>query len=144
METKELIAAVRLCGSSPKIDQCKECSYYAGGDMSKCIPNMTGDAAASLSALQAENEQLRAGLEREKMMCQHTAEVAWAHEAELEKVRRERDAAVSDLETIMAYGGGNLDTCQFCKNGQCYARGGTRLCYPEWRGVKEDGKANER
>lgn len=63
---------------------------------------------------------------------------------ELEKVKRERDAAVSDLETIMAYGGGNLDTCQFCKNGQCYARGGTRLCYPEWRGVKEGRKANER
>lgn len=58
--------------------------------------------------------------------------------AELEQVKRERDAAVSDLETVMAYGGGNLDTCTFCKNGQCYERGGTKLCNPEWRGQKED------
>lgn len=57
---------------------------------------------------------------------------------ELEKVKEERDAAVSDLETIMAYGGGNMDTCQFCKNGQCYQRGGTKPCLPEWRGQKED------
>ena len=59
-------------------------------------------------------------------------------EARAEKAEKERDAAVSDLETVMAYGGGNLDTCQFCKNGQCYARGGTKLCFPEWRGQKEE------
>lgn len=59
-------------------------------------------------------------------------------EARAEKAERERDAAVSDLETVMAYGGGNLDTCQFCKNGQCYVRGGTKLCLPKWRGKKED------
>ena len=58
--------------------------------------------------------------------------------AELEQAKEERDAAISDLETIMAYGGGNLDTCQYCKNGQCYARGGTKLCLPQWRGQKED------
>ena len=75
------------------------------------------EAATALSTLQAENEKLR---------------------AELEQVKRERDAAVSDLETIMAYGGGNLDTCQYCKNGQCYARGGTKLCLPQWRGQKKD------
>lgn len=57
---------------------------------------------------------------------------------ELEKVKAERDAAVSDLETVMAYGGGNLDTCQFCKNAQCYARGGAKPCLPQWRGQKEE------
>ena len=57
-----------------------------------------------------------------------------ALQAENDRLKRERDAAVGDLETIMAYGGGNLDTCQFCKNSQCYARGGTKLCIPEWRG----------
>ena len=71
-------------------------------------------AAAALSTLQAENAQLR---------------------AELEQVKWERDAAVSDLETIMAY---NSDTCQFCKNGQCYVRGGTKSCLPKWRGQKEE------
>lgn len=59
-------------------------------------------------------------------------------QAENDRLNRERDAAVSDLETIMAYGGGNLDTCQFCKNSQCYARGGTKLCIPKWRGLKEE------
>ena len=59
-------------------------------------------------------------------------------QAENDRLRRERDAAVGSLETIMAYGGGNLDTCQFCKNSQCYARGGTKLCLPEWRGAKEE------
>ena len=75
------------------------------------------EAATALSTLKAENEKLR---------------------DELEQVKAERDAAISDLETIMAYGGGNLDTCQYCKNGQCYARGGTKLCLPKWRGMKED------
>lgn len=55
-------------------------------------------------------------------------------QAENDRLNRERDAAVCDLEIIMAYGGGKLDTCQFCKNSQCYARGGTNLCLPEWRG----------
>ena len=75
------------------------------------------EAATALYTLQTENEKLR---------------------AELEQAKAERDAAISDLETIMAYSGGNLDTCQYCKNGQCYARGGTKLCLPQWRGPKED------
>lgn len=54
-----------------------------------------------------------------------------------EKAMEERDAAISDMETVMAYGGANVDTCQFCKNSQCYARGGTKLCLPKWRGKKE-------
>ena len=57
--------------------------------------------------------------------------------AELEQVKREKDAAASDLESVMAYRGDNLDTCQFCKNGQCHVRGGTKQCLPQWRGPKE-------
>ena len=53
----------------------------------------------------------------------------------LERVTAERDAAVSDLENIMAY---NTDTCQFCKNNQCYVRGGTKPCLPKWRGPDGD------
>ena len=78
------------------------------------------DAAVALSTLQIENERLR---------------------AELEQVKREKDAAASDLESVMAYrgdNGDNLDTCQFCKNGQCYVRGGTKQCLPQWRGQKEE------
>lgn len=53
------------------------------------------------------------------------------------KVKTERDAAVSDLETIMSYAG-NLDTCQFCKNAKCYKRGGTHPCLPKWRGPQKE------
>ena len=64
MDIEKLIEAVKLCGSTPKVDQCKKCTYWAGGDMSKCIPRMTEDAATALSTLQTENEKLRAELER--------------------------------------------------------------------------------
>ena len=67
-------------------------------------------------------------------MCQEAADALEQFQAENGRLKREKDAAVGDLETIMAYGGGNLGTCQFCKNSQCYARGGTKLCIPEWRG----------
>ena len=116
MNIEKLIESVRLCGSTPKVDQCKQWAYWSGGDMSKCIPRMTTEAATALSTLQAENEKLR---------------------AELEQVKREKDAAASDLESVMAYRGDNLDTCQFCKNGQCHVRGGTKQCLPQWRGPKE-------
>ena len=59
MDIEKLIEAVKLCGSTPKVDQCKQCTYWAGGDMSKCIPRMTLDAATALSTFQAENEKLR-------------------------------------------------------------------------------------
>lgn len=55
-----------------------------------------------------------------------------------EKAEHERDAAVSDIETLLAYGGTNFDACLFCKNRYCYARNGTKPCYPEWRGPQED------
>lgn len=46
MDYKKLSDAIRLCGSTHKINECKEkCPYYAGGDMMKCIPVMTKDAA---------------------------------------------------------------------------------------------------
>lgn len=71
-------------------------------------------------------------------LLREAADVLEQLQAENDRLKRERDAAVGNLETIMAYGGGNLDTCQFCKNSQCYARGGTKLCLPEWRGPKEE------
>ena len=91
----------------------KECDRTNKGCQARRILQ---DAATALSTLQAENEKLR---------------------AELEQVKREKDAAASDLESVMAYRGDNLDTCQFCKNGQCHVRGGTKQCLPQWRGQKE-------
>lgn len=59
MDIEKMVKAVKLCGSTPKVDQCKQCTYWAGGDMSKCIPRMTLDAATALSTLQAENEEMQ-------------------------------------------------------------------------------------
>ena len=81
------------------------------------VQDVLRDAATALSMLQAENEKLR---------------------AELEQVKRERDAAVDDLETIMFVGGQNTDTCMYCKNAQCYGRGGSQLCSPQWRGPRKE------
>lgn len=117
MDYKAMAVAIKLCGSTPKVDQCKkECPYWDDGDMSKCIPRMTEDAATAITDLLARAEEA---------------------EARAEKAERERDAAVSDLETIMAYGK-SVDTCTFCKNAQCYTRGGTKICFPKWRGQKEE------
>ena len=84
-----------------------------------CGEERAKEAVELVRKLQTENERLR---------------------DELEQVKREKDAAASDLESVMAYrgdNGDNLDTCQFCKNGQCYVRGGTKQCLPQWRGPKE-------
>ena len=74
----------------------------------------------------------------EKIVLEYQETIVPGYRKLAEKAMEERDAAVSDLETVMAYGGGNLDTCQFCKNGQCYARGGTKLCLPKWRGKRSE------
>lgn len=115
MDYNKLAEAVMMCGSTPNVPQCRKCPYWAGGDMSQCIPRMTADCATAITALFARAE---------------------AAEARVEKAERERDAAVSDLEYIMAYG--NSDACQLCKNGQCHIRGGTKPCLPKWRGQKEE------
>lgn len=56
---------------------------------------------------------------------------------ELEWVTKERDAAVSEIESIIAYGLHLPNTCPFCKNEQCKMRGGTEPCIPKWRGIQE-------
>lgn len=94
------------------------------------------EAATALSTLQTENKKLR---------------------AELEQVKRERDAAVSDVSDILAeveeirrgYGVDNADAdaafadlcgnyCAKCSN-NCYEEAGDYRCKNyEWRGMKED------
>lgn len=133
MDIEKLIEAVKLCGSTPKVDQCKQCAYWSGGDMSKCIPRMTTAAATALSTLQAENAQLR---------------------AELESVRAERNAAVEDVAAIIGdveeirrgYGVDNADADgAFVRLCETYCANKGRFCYAEcekyhcknfkWRGI---------
>lgn len=54
---------------------------------------------------------------------------------ELENVTAERNAAVSDIETYMAYPN---DNCRFCKNASCQSRNGTKPCLPKWRGPQKE------
>ena len=84
------------------------------------------------------NPQARDALEKAATAITDLLARAEAAEARAEKAERERDEAVSDLETMMAYGEYGMDTCDFCKNGQCYAKGGTKPCLPKWRGMKEE------
>ena len=75
------------------------------------------DAATALSmipTLQAENEKLR---------------------AELEKVKRERDAAVTDLKAV---GKGECWVCKHFRNGGQKCRNCEDGSNWEWRGQKED------
>lgn len=112
MDYEKLIKAVNLCGSTPKVEQCKKCAYWAGGDMSKCIPRMTTEAATALSTLQAENEKLRAELdEKEKYYDQMIDALAATDSAELEQVKRDFDRLCEYIDSE-----GFLRK-QFCENG---------------------------
>lgn len=122
MDIEKLIAAVKLCGSTPRVDQCKNCTYWAAGDMSKCIPRMTIDAATALSMLQKENEKLRAELEQVKRC--------------IEIVEKQRDSAIEELENYMVQDvlDGN-EPCEICAKASDTP---CECCDPKWSGPKED------
>ena len=150
MDYEKLIKAVNLCGSTPKVEQCKKCAYWAGGDMSKCIPRMTTDAATALSTLQAENEKLQTLSKLGNMRAQdyrimRDRAVKAENEneklrAELERVKRERGAAIADWQGFCAkcvwngkqyLSDGKMDDrCKTCRD--------NNKCNWEWRGIKED------
>ncbi|HIR50280.1 MAG TPA: hypothetical protein IAA53_03190 [Candidatus Avoscillospira avicola] len=100
-----------------KLDEAMEWAKYASGTWERAYYNAM--ARAGKAEREAEEER------QEATLCRN----GW------KKAEKELAAAVSDLETVMAYGTGNLDTCIFCKNAQCYARGGTKPCLPKWRGT---------
>ena len=130
MDYDKLIDAVKLCGSTPKIDQCKQCAYWSGGDMSKCIPRMTTAAATALSTLQAENEKLR---------------------VELEQVKKKNKYSAHDVALILSDAFGDSCACNFNGNDEWLPEKCELLeacpdvvgvaCweqYLKWRGQKED------
>lgn len=113
MDYKKLIKALKCdgYGISQDMDGCssRRCKYR-DTDGACNIVSICLDASKAITDL----------LER-----------AEAAEKRAEKAERERDAAVRDIESIMAYGG-KLNTCHFCKNAQCHERGGTKPCLPKW------------
>ena len=52
--------------------------------------------------------------------------------AELELVKQERDAAVKDMQEIMALTSEMRVCTKYCVNGHCYNRGGNMPCSPRW------------
>ena len=116
MDYEKLAVAIKMCGSTPKVDQCPQCPYWASGDMSNCIPRVTADAATAITDLLARAE----------------------------KAERERDAAISDLTYIArTYPVDLCDdlVCQYCKHYQNVNTGcpgwTENDCF-EWRGKKEE------
>ena len=71
-------------------------------------------------------------------MCHDAALAIKALRDDLARVTAERDGAIEDLEETMFKGRRNIDTCEYCKNAKCYARGGIQACNPVWRGIEED------
>lgn len=133
MDYKELVERlkcpqIRECPIKGKQTSCGKCQK----DINKQAANAITDLLSRAEAAEA----LCATLE--KMVKKYQDIIVPGYRERAEKAERERDAAVSDIETILAYGDVNLDTCQYCKNGQCYARGGTKPCFPKWRGEKEE------
>lgn len=67
MTNKELAAALRLCGGTTGVEECRaECPFFRGADVGQCVPVMTAACADALAnseshvaALQKEIEKLR-------------------------------------------------------------------------------------
>ncbi len=134
MDYKKLIKVLKCdgYGISQDMDGCsnRRCKYR-DTDGACNIVSICEDAATAITDLLVENQSLRNAANGFKARAE-------AAEARAEKAERERDEAVSDLESIMVFGDSGLDTCDFCKNNQCYARSGNNPCLPKWRGQKEE------
>mgnify|MGYP002617199403 CR=1 FL=1 len=101
------------------------------------------DAATALSTLQAENKRLQEMYQKEKAVCHAT-------QAELEQVKRERDAAIHDMRqfSIDWWESANGFPCMYCKyqlsDGNCKwkmeHKGEKDGCFArqfKWRGPEE-------
>lgn len=150
MDYKKIAEAIKLCGSTPKVDQCKKCVYWSGGDMGECIPRMTEDAAAAMTDLlsRAEAAEARCALLDEARENANEACAKWEGMYRMaleraEKAENERNAAVEQLRGL----------CSACKHytpyhndGPCATCTHEVACFApekatdkwEWVGIKEE------
>ena len=158
MDVEKLIEQLRYLADTPSYtafhdakereiicDQCEaDFCYDKQQDAHWCMYEALSRAATALSTLQAENENLRAELEQKERYYEQMIDALAATEsAELEQVKRERDAALEYLHGI----------CFVCKNYSSYHnRGKCQSCAYEparnkgaevndnwkWRGIKEN------
>lgn len=111
--------------------------------MSRCIPNMTGDAATELSTLQAEvefwkyrcNESVSHASELDIALYDTEAENEKLR-AKLEQVKRDRDAAVADIKALLQKAD-YVGVCWACKYGNTDCRS-DNCGEAEWRGPEEE------
>lgn len=115
------------------IEQLRDAGWTNPGVTDK--QSLEWDAADALSTLQTENEKLRAELENYRKG--HCSEGGCAAEkdrdavlAELEQVKRERDAAIRDLEMVSV-----CDTCVHEHAPSCPGCNDAENW--EWRGPEE-------
>lgn len=113
MDYKRLIDAVRLCGSEPNAALCKKCPYWAGGDMSKCIPRMTVDAATAITDLLARAEEAEQKVnELERALSDASKIVNTMQESTIPFYRRRAEEAEADNDGASA---GQADAlCLLC------------------------------
>ena len=83
MDIEKLKRCLKCCADDNS-KACNKCELEYGEE--EC-QNLCGYAATALSMLQDENERLREMYQKEKAVCHAT-------QAELEQVKRERDAAI--------------------------------------------------
>ena len=70
MDYKDIAAAIRLCGSEPGADKCRQgCAYFVSKDMRMCIPRMTADAADAITELLTCCTRLEEARERANEAC---------------------------------------------------------------------------
>ena len=126
MDYDKLIHCLKCCARvGAQNEGCNDCGLeYCGEECQQ----LCGTAATALEASWHENQALRGLIKGLDAELSHVR-------ADLARVTAERDAAVSDIETALAYG---VENCELCANSQCHLRGGTKPCLPKWRGIKED------
>lgn len=113
-------------------------SYYSFVNENTTKANYTGETLMSYEVA----DMIEDCMDNTPTIDPETLPIVQELRKQLERVTAERDAAVSDIETMLAYGTGYNGSCPFCKNPQCYARGGTKPCLPKWRGpVAENATA---
>lgn len=119
MDIEKLIEAVKLCGSTPKVDQCKKCTYWAGGDMSKCIPRMTEDAATALSTLQAELTHKTELVRQQSNELERRDKLLKEQEAELEQMKQLYESEKENFIDFACSGIPNLSPFCFNRHPDC-------------------------
>lgn len=135
MDYKKLIKALKCdgYGISQDMDGCsnRRCKYR-DTDGACNIVSICLDASKAITDLLERAEVAEARCKAfEKMAREYQNVIVPGYRERAEKAERQRDAAVGDIESMMAYGG-KLNTCHYCRNGQCYERGGTKPCLPKW------------